>query len=427
MVGLLVGVLPGIGPFLTMVLAYNWLGTQDPLSIILFYATMLIACQFAGSVTAIAYGIPGESTSYVASRVGFKYSLRGDGLYAMGITSFGSMLASVAAVVVIWVGINVFANSTVFYSARIQAVILLGVYVALLVSNQNRGFTLVQIIVASALSVIGYNELFNTYITFGRGELMEGLSWLPVVLAMSVVPTLYKELWHNDQRYERPQRKISSLRTVVRFRRYWRTWVRSSALGGVFGLIPGIGTIIVSTAVYFFEKRMSTSPARQLIAAESSNNSASVTSLIPLITFGIPITASEALLVNILQTKHTIVFMDWFVQPALQDWTRFEIIVLSLILTSLIAMLFSWQWVQVLLKSYCLQRRHLFIALMLVLMASMLYTAYDSHKIVLDTLTFLLLLPLGLLWRNQNVMAFLLSFIMFDNSSRIFYAVYKLI
>jgi TctA family transporter len=412
---------------MAMVLGYPWLQHLDALSLVIFYVNMLIASQFSGSVTAVAYGIPGEDTSFVASRLGFRYSVKGHGQYAMAITSFGSMLASVVSVIAVFAVIDYVSGHTVFYSARVQAIILALVYIILFLSEPRRWFAITQILLATALAMIGYNEIFTTSFTLGITELTEGLSWLPVILAVMVIPTLYNELWKSDTVIIPPQQSMGSLQILARFRRYLGTWAKSSAVGSIFGLIPGIGTTIVSTAVYSIIRRRSHSPARQLIAAESSNNSAVVSSLIPLITFGIPITASEAMLVNLLQGKHEIIFMEWFLQPVGWGMDRLELIMMGAVVTSIVSMFWCWQWVSLLLKTYFLQRRTIFIVLSTVLLATMFYQAWHSHRLILDFITFFALLPLGMTWRGRNVMIFLLSYIMFDTSSKVFWNFYQLL
>lgn len=428
MIGLLVGIMPGIGPFMAMLIGYPWLMNLDPMGLVVFYVNMLIASQFSGSVTAIVHGIPGEDTSFVASRVGFNYSTRGYGYYALAITSLGSALASVVAVVIMFSALDLFKYHTVFYSSKIQASILALVYVVLLLTERKIMSGISQILVASALAMVGYNEIFTTNITFGQSILVEGVSWLPVVLAVMVVPMLYNELWSTAPRTQKFESVIPVMEVLTRFKSHLATWRRSSLQGAVMGLIPGVGTTIVSSAVYFFEKRKTNHPAKQLIAAESSNNSAVVASLLPLLTFGIPITASETILVDLLQSKHTVIFMEWFVGAAVPGWgiSRLSLIGIGLIITSLLAMIFTWQWVRVLIKSYRIGNKNLFMILITILMMTMLYQSYNSHKMILDIMTFLFLLPLGWLWKGRNVMIFLLSFIMFDNSSRIFWNVYQL-
>jgi len=423
LIGLIVGLLPGVGPSVCMMISAPFLMTLDPLSIVIFYVNMVIASQFSGSVTSIVFGIPGENTSFVASTLGFKYSVKNFGHYALAITAFSSAIASILAIMIVFLLFDFIKDQTFFYSSKIQFFILLAVYVILFFSNNNRKFTVLQIVSAIALALIGYNEIFTTSITFGIDSLIGGLSWLPVAMAILVIPLLYQELYIKSSGTRKQiTTNFSTIEILEKFRRFKGSTIRASVFGSIFGLIPGAGTVAVSSSAYFFEKKFSSCPSKLLLSAEGANNSAIISSLIPLIAFGIPINVSEAILVNILQSKNTIVFMEWFALPIVggSEISRLSMIFISVTIASLLAMLFCWQWVKVLTFTNKLNTKKLFVFLSTFLLLLMLYQGYTSHKLLTDVLTFFILLPLGWAWRDKNVMVFILVFIMFDSSSKIF-------
>lgn len=423
MIGLAVGILPGIGPTVCMVLAYPFLATVDPFLAILFYVNMVIASQFSGSVTSVVYGVPGENTSFVASTLGFKYTVRSHGQYALAITSLGSAIASILALAVVFLLFDTIKDQTFFYSSKTQTAILILVYLSLIMAGRDRWSGVLQLMLASGLALIGYNEIYTTSFTFGIDALISGLAWMPVVMAVMVIPGLYHELWKSQDR----QRQGISInhgykKILRRANRFKISILRSSSFGIMFGLIPGIGTVAVSSAAYFFEKIWTRQPSKLLLAAENSNNSAVVASLVPLLAFGIPINTSETLLIELLQTKNTIINMEWFLSPVTSssEITKMTFLFLAMAATSILAMLFCWQWVKILIKTYVVDTKVLFALITVILMCAMVYQSLTSGRLMLDMITFLLLLPLGWAWRGKNVMTFMISFVIFDYSSKIF-------
>src|SRR5699024_1699298 len=83
------------------------------------------------------------------------------------------------------------------------------------------------------------------------------------------------------------------------------SFLRSSIIGFVTGVLPGAGATIASFFTYTTEKKLSKNPEKfgkghipGLIAPESSNNAATAGSMIPLLTLGIPGSAATAVLLG---------------------------------------------------------------------------------------------------------------------------------
>lgn len=424
--GIFVGLIPAVGPFLTMVILYPLLVTFEPMSIVLFYVAMLTAANFSGSVTGVLFGVPGETNSVVSAQLGFKYSARGHGSYALALTALGSWLSATFAILILVFGIVVLSDQGWIYSSKVQAFVFAIVYM-LMITSVN---AFIQVLLGSFLACIGYSDMWGEKTIFGVSYLAEGLSFLPVATAIVIIPFLYREVYVRDPKsLPDVNGKPAKVLTVVS--RWWRqkwAWVRSMATGTFIGLIPGIGTVIVGNASYFIEKKFGNLPGRLLLSAESANNSSAVSSLIPLLCFGIPITLSEAMLVTLLAERHSIVNLNWFsAENAAAGISNLSLIYLVLFIAGTVSLAVCWYMAGYLGKIVMKHLKKIFWIVIGVLMCAMIYAGIEENKLWLDLVTFVLLLPVGVLLRKYNTQTLLLAFLLFATSSRQFYQFWQLL
>ena len=113
--------------------------------------------------------------------------------------------------------------------------------------------------------------------------------------------------------------------------------VRGSLVGSLGGLVPGITTIASSHYAYVLEKILlkdyekGSKPA--LVSSETANNAGAITSLLPLLVIGIPITFSEAIIFSILDSKNWTFSTSLPLELFLEQWYIFiSVNILSLIL-----------------------------------------------------------------------------------------------
>lgn len=424
--GIFVGLLPAVGPFLTMVILYPLLITFEPMGIVLFYVTMLTASNFSGSVTGVLFGVPGETNSVVSAQLGFKYSARGYGSYALALTAWGSWLSATFSILILVFGLEFLSDQEWIYSSKVQAFVFAIVYMLMLTSFN----AFIQILLGSFLACIGYSDMWGEKTIFGISSLSEGLSFLPVATAIVIIPFLYREVYvRNPKTLPNVDGRPANVIMVVT--RWWRqkwAWVRSMVVGTFVGLIPGIGTVIVGNASYFIEKKFGNHPGRLLLSAESANNSSAVSSLIPLLCFGIPITLSEAMLVTMLAERHSIVNLNWFsAENTVAGITNLSLIYLVLFIAGTLALGICWYMAGYFGKMVMSHLKSIFWAVIAVLMIAMVYAGIEENKLWIDLTTFFVLLPIGVLLRKYNTQTLLLAFLLFATSSRQFYQFWQLI
>lgn len=416
LIGLLVGLVPAIGPFIAMLLLFPGLLHLDAMSIIAFYTCLLMAANFSGSVTGIMFGVPGESNSVISSQLGFRYNQRSFASFALGLTAFGSVATALTTIMFLLVFLQVMSDQTWVYSTYTQILIFGMIYVLMALSKNG----IMMILIGTSLAALGYSDWFGETTMLGMPFLAEGLGMLPVMAALIVIPTLATALWQLDD--QKPPKSSNKMSVVYIIARTWRAkfaWTRSVFCGVIMGLIPGVGTVIVSNVSYVIEKCFSFGPKARLLAAESSNNAAAVSSLVPLLCFGIPITASEAVLIHLLMEKHTLINLAWFEQPIWLDASRISWIYGAMIISSIISALFCWQLIQCVAHWVIQHKKTVFASVIMIMIMMIIWQGWQDLRLTLDIATVIILLPVGFWLRTKKSYNFLLlCFLLYDHSSQ---------
>lgn len=308
LLGLITGLIPGLGLFTGILLIYPWLVTLNPFDIIFFYISMAAASQYAGSISALVLRIPGEINSIFALKEASILTKQNRIDLALGSTALGSMMGGISALfftILLLFFLEPFIPY--FFRSDVKAFLLiLSVLVFVWFASNNKFLSFFLAFCGFGISAIGISILGQDR-TFGLDVLISGISWYPLVLGIWVLPQLYKEELFFD-------------RTIVKPKFYWNTGVilRSTFIGYIGGLIPGISYIIGSKLSWLLENKISSDSLRRLLAAETANNASAYSMMIPLLLLGVPIVSSEALILEIVNNKgfqfnwNTIVSNGWF-------------------------------------------------------------------------------------------------------------------
>ena len=136
--GTVTGLVPGLGIFAALVIAYVWLMTLDPFQVVMFYLVAMSVSQYFGSVASTVFAIPGEVSSIPALKEGHALFKRGLGNKAIMYAATGSFIASICAVLI---SLIAFSNIDFFYKlfdSHVQAVILVGTSALIILGSRNK-------------------------------------------------------------------------------------------------------------------------------------------------------------------------------------------------------------------------------------------------------------------------------------------------
>lgn len=308
--GTLVGVLPGIGPALTVALLLPVTAKLAPTSAFIMFAGIYYGGMFGGSTTSILLNTPGESASIITALEGNKMARRGRAAAALATAAIGSFIAGTIGTVLLTFFAPALAEIAVQISPGAKFAMILLAFVTISATfggSPLRG--LVSLFFGLAIGLIGTDlQSGQARFTLGRPELLDGIDFITVVIGLFAIgETLYVA-----SRYRRTQDVIrleggASLKPAD-WQRSWKPWLRGTALGFPFGALPAGGAEIPTFLSYSLEKRLSRHPEEfgkgaieGVAGPEAANNASAAGVLVPLLTLGLPTSATAAILLAAFQ------------------------------------------------------------------------------------------------------------------------------
>jgi putative tricarboxylic transport membrane protein len=304
--GTLVGVLPGIGPALTVALLLPLTYNFDPTGAFILFAGIYYGGMYGGSTTSILLNTPGESASVATTIEGFAMARAGRGGAALATAAIGSFVAgTLSTVAITFVAPFVARVALLFQPADYFALTVLAfVSVTALVGRSLiRG--LLSLFLGLFIGLIGIDVLSGQMrFTFGIVQLLDGLDIVVVAVGLFAVG----EALYMASRLRANNDEIVPVRgrvwmTAQEWRRSWPAWLRGTFIGFPLGSLPAGGAEIPTFLSYAVEKRLS--PHKEefgkgaiegVAGPEAANNAAFSGVLVPLLTLGIPTSATAAIL-----------------------------------------------------------------------------------------------------------------------------------
>lgn len=432
--GIMTGMLPGIGIFTTVLMCFSIIKNFDAFSLVLFYVSLICSSQYVGSVVAIYLGVPGEQTALIACRYGYKIYQRDHAVGNLLIsgTAVASLVGSLFAVALIILSFSFIAKSAIFFSVNMQLAFLLLIFIIILCSAGMKKIYLNFFLVSMGLLLgsIGFNQIGELTLTFGQGWLLPGLNYFLLILILFVIPNIIINLGAKKNNFKFVTPHLPSLITGVKITwKYIGTVLRGSFIGGIMGLIPGVGTSSCSMVAANIEEKIRKGCAPKVISAEAANNSAVLTSVIPLLLFGIPILPSEAIIMDLLSTKQAIIGPAWFRENLLLGLNYLETLLIFALICNLLMVFLACWGAAYLAKLYSLLTPRFIIILVIALTSFMV--GYDSLKQLrwqLDLLTLAVLLPfmLVIIKKKIDTLPLVFSFLMVELFQKIIYYYIKI-
>jgi len=309
--GTVVGILPGIGPALTVALLLPVTYGLDPVGSFIMFAGIYYGGMYGGSTTSILLNTPGESASIITALEGNKMARKGRGAAALATAAIGSFVAgTIATVALTFVAPLVVELALKFGPADYFALIVLAftTVTSVLGSSMVRGIT--SLLFGVGLGMVGIDlQTGQARFTMGQLELLDGISVVIVAVGLFAVgETLYvaSRLRRSGQRVEAIRGSIWMSREE--WRRSWRPWLRGSVLGFPLGALPAGGAEIPTFLSYALEKRLSRhreefgdGAIEGVAGPEAANNAAAAGVLVPLLTLGLPTSATAAIMLAAFQ------------------------------------------------------------------------------------------------------------------------------
>ena len=307
LLGTAVGVLPGIGPALTVALLLPVTYSLEPISAFIMFAGIYYGGMYGGSTTSILLNTPGESSSIITALEGNLMAKRGRGAAALATAAVGSFVAGTIGTL----GLTLVAPLMVdlglrFGPAEYVALVVLAFTTVAAVLGDSLARGLLSLFVGLAFGLVGRDALTGqSRLTFGIRELQDtGIDVITVAVGLFAVGETF---WVASRMRHDPSQIIpvrgSIMMTREEWRRSWRPWLRGTAIGFPLGSLPAGGAEIPTFLSYTVEKRLTKHPEEfgkgaieGVAGPEAANNAAAAGVLAPLLTLGLPTSATAAIL-----------------------------------------------------------------------------------------------------------------------------------
>jgi putative tricarboxylic transport membrane protein len=307
--GTIVGVLPGLGPLAGITLLLPLTFGLDPTIGIIMLTGIFYGAMYGGSTTSILVRIPGEAASVVTCVDGYEMARKGRAGPALMIAALGSFVGGTVSILGLMFIVPPLAKLMIAIGPSVQVLlILLALGVIAMVSAGSRIKTATMVVLGLLLGSIGLDKLTGVpRFTFGSADLTGGLSFAALAIGLFGL----SEILLNLERTGTIKAIAPKLRELVP---RWKDLrdsapavARGSAIGFVFGVIPGVSHVVSTFVSYAVEKRFSRHPeefGKGAIAGvagpETANNAVTGTAMIPLLALGIPSIPATAILLSAL-------------------------------------------------------------------------------------------------------------------------------
>jgi TctA family transporter len=307
--GTLIGVLPGVGPLVTIAMLFPITFHLQPLPAIIMLAGIFYGAQYGGSTTSILVNLPGETASAVTCIDGYRMARQGRAGPALATAALASFFAGcVGTLLIALVGPTLGEWALKFGSAEYTSLMLMALVASAVMTQGDAVKGLAMVVLGLLIGVVGVdvNSGMARY-SFGVPELVDGIGFTVVAVGLFAVAEIVANLESPEPR-EVYAGKVTGLMPTAGDLKdaAWPT-VRGTAVGACFGVLPGTGPALSSFATYMLEKKIAKDPARfgngaieGVAAPEAANNAAAQTAFIPMLTLGIPATATMALMLSAL-------------------------------------------------------------------------------------------------------------------------------
>lgn len=308
-IGFFVGILPGLGGAATLAIMLPFAFGMDPVQGFAFLLGMWIVSTTTGDITSVLFGIPGEPTSAAAVMDGYPLTRKGQAGRALGAVLTSSALGSIIGAVFLGLTITVIRPVVLALgSPEFFAITFLGLTFVITLSGKNllKGFIMAALGLLVAMIGIEASIGAQRY-TFGQLYLWEGIGLIPLVVGLFGGAEVIQLMLSKKSISTQPiMGKIAGISQGIKDSfRHWFLVVRTSAIGIVVGLMPGLGGSVSQWLAYGHAQQSSKNPEEfgkgaieGVVAAGATNNAKDTGSLIPTIAFGIPGSAGTAVLLG---------------------------------------------------------------------------------------------------------------------------------
>lgn len=332
LVGTLVGVLPGVGPALTIALLLPLTFKAPAMGMFVLFAGIYYGAMYGGSTTSILLNTPGESASVVTALEGNKMARNGRAGAALATAALGSFVAgTIGTLALTFISPWVVEAALAFGPAEYFSLMVLALVAvtAVLGSSVLRG--LVSLAAGLLFGLVGIDlQTGQPRFTLGQVELLDGIEVTIAAVGLFAVGEALFLAWQGRESDRTETYRVTDRLMLSHddLRRSWKPWLRGSLLGFPMGAMPAGGAELPTLLSYYTEKKLTQHPEEfgrgaieGVAGPEAANNAAAAGVLMPLLTLGIPTSATAAIILSAFESYGIQPGPTLFTQQGALVWT----------------------------------------------------------------------------------------------------------
>ncbi|MBY3985810.1 tripartite tricarboxylate transporter permease [Rhodococcus fascians] len=344
LLGTAVGVLPGLGSAMAVALLLPVTFTLDPTAALIMFAGVYFGGLFGDSISGILMNTPGNSTAIAGTFEGHRMAKNGRAPQALATSAIGAFIGGiVATTLVVFFAPTLASLATNFGPAEYLALAVFAFTATSAVVSDSALKGLTALLIGLTLAVIGIDGPSGaSRFTFEVPALFDGIHIVVITVAMLALG----EVIHIASKIGRPEDR-SLIKSQGRpwlskaeFRDALPAWLRGTAFGVPFGVIPAGGAEVPSFLAYGTERRLDRKrekpmfgkgAIRGVAGPEAAGNSTAGTAMGALLALGLPTSATAAIMLA--------AFQQYGMQPGPLLFERSGDIVWALLASLFVAMI----------------------------------------------------------------------------------------
>jgi putative tricarboxylic transport membrane protein len=308
LLGVIIGVLPGLGGANGVAILLPLTFAMPPTSAIIMLSCIYWGALFGGAITSILFNIPGEPWSVATTFDGHPMAQKGKADEALTAAFTSSFVGALFAVIVITFLAPLVAKFALrFGPPEFFAVQFLTFASFIGMGRGSPSKTIASMCLGFALAAVGLDSVTGQLrMTFGFTDLLKGFGFLIAVIGLFGIGEMLNSI-EEGLEFKGADGKLrlnAVLKTWAQLPRYWLTSLRSCLIGCWMGITPG-GATPASFMSYGLAKRFSkqgaafgTGTIEGVVAPETAAHAAGTSALLPMLTLGIPGSPTAAVLLG---------------------------------------------------------------------------------------------------------------------------------
>ena len=295
--GIIIGAIPGLTATMGVAVLLPVTFGMDPARGMLFLLGIYVGGIYAGSVSGILINTPGTPAAAATVIDGHALAKKGRAADALRADIWGSTVGGLVSGLILLFFAPIVARAALrFGPPEYFALAVFGLSIISVAASRDMIKGLIAASIGLLIASMGLDPIeAMPRFTFGIERLDAGIPLIPALIGLFAIPEILRRVQIPKVDFETAQEVKEGTFGWRDAIRYWKTMLRGGLIGAFIGAIPGTGSAIAAFLSYNEAKRSSKEPEKYgkgeidgVIAAEAGNNGVTGSTLIPLLTLGIP-------------------------------------------------------------------------------------------------------------------------------------------